>query len=458
MKTILAVDDSVINLKSITKYLSGKHKVVAVSSAKDGFTYLENHRPDLILLDILMPEMDGFEMMEIMRNDGRYKDIPVIFLTADDNKENELRGLRMGAMDFIVKPFEPDIAITRINKALELDSLRHCLEEEVASKTRELEVMQVYASEAKEEANKDVLTGLWNRRYIEKEVNDYLSEPDAKGAIFMIDIDDFKGINDRYGHIFGDEILINIANTIIACIREDDIACRIGGDEFYVFLRGINNVREVSSIAKELLKNLNENVKYPDTNGSVGASIGIAIAKSDGNDFESLYSNADKALYHTKNNGKNNFHFYSKEVNRNMEHDSTQEDLDYIRKLLTEDNVSGSYLVEYEGFKNIARFIQRNVERNGKEVVYILFTLDNVKTDKISPDDINPIMHKLESSIKNVLRIGDVTTRYSNKQMIVILMNAGTDDAVAVAERVKKDFDGKAGLTDLTLRYDIQNI
>lgn len=451
MKTILAVDDSVINLKSITKYLSAMHKVVAVSSAKDGFAYLEKHRPDLILLDILMPEMNGFEMMEIMKKDERYNDIPVIFLTADNNKENELEGFRMGAVDFIVKPFEPDIAITRINKALELDSLRHRLEQEVASKTRELEVTQV-------EANKDVLTGLWNRRYIEKQVDDYLSEPDAKGAIFMIDIDDFKGINDRYGHIFGDEILIDIANTITDCIGEDDIACRIGGDEFYVFLRGINDVEEISGIAKKLLEQLNERVRYPDTKGSVGASIGIAIAKGDGSTFDILYSNADKALYHTKTNGKNSFHFYNKEVNKSVEHDSTQEDLDYIRKLLMEDSVKGSYLVEYEGFKNIARFVHRNVERNGKEVVYILFTLDNDNSEEISPEEINPIMHKLEDTIKNMLRIGDVTTRYSNKQMIVILMDASTDNAVSVAERVKEDFYEKNKLNKLKLRYDIQNI
>lgn len=451
MKTILAVDDSALNLKLIIKYLSGRHKVVAVSSAKDGLAYLEKHIPSLILLDILMPEMNGFEMMEIIKKDERYKDIPVIFLTADNNTDNEIKGFQMGAVDFISKPFDANVVITRIEKALETESLKNHLE-------KKLEVMQTYANEVQEEANKDVRTGLWNRRYIAKQVDEYLQKPEACGAIFMIDIDDFKGINDRYGHILGDEILINIADTIRECIGEDDIACRIGGDEFYIFIRGISDTHKIAAIAKELLQKLNTNVCYPDGRGSVGASIGIAMAKTDGNNFETLYSNADKALYHTKNNGKNSYHFFGKEVNGNAEYDSTQEDLNYIRKLLREDDVNGSYLVEYEGFKNIARFIKRNVNRSGNDVVYILFTLDNDTQTLMSSEDIAIAMKQLEVTIREVLRTGDVTTRYSSRQMIVILMNADINDAKLVVERVKADFLNKLTVSDIVLREDIQYI
>lgn len=453
MKTILAVDDSIVNLKSIKKLLSERYKVVAVASARDGLQYLEKHIPDLILLDILMPEMDGFQMLEILKKKAEYREIPVIFLTADDNKENESKGINMGAMDFIVKPFVPEVVISRIEKALELDSHRLHLEKEVASKTKELEEMQEYANEAQNEASKDALTGLWNRRYIEKEVNDYLAKDGAKGAIFMIDIDDFKGINDRFGHICGDEILINIANTIRECISDDDIGCRIGGDEFYIFIRGINDIGRISEIARKLLNELNKNVKYPDTKGSVGASIGISIAKGDGDTFETLYANADKALYHTKNNGKNNFHFFNKEVNKTVEQDSTEEDLDYIRKILMEDDVTGSYLVEYKSFKNIARFIQRNVKRNGNDVAYILFTLE-----KASSEGITNQIKVLEDTIKNMLRAGDVTTRYSHKQMIAILMDVNLENATMVAERVKSDFYTRIEDTSVELRYDIQKL
>ena len=182
------------------------------------------------------------------------------------------------------------------------------------------------------------------------------------------------------------------------------------------------------------------------------------MAKTDGNNFETLYSNADKALYHTKNNGKNSYHFFGKEVNGNAEYDSTQEDLNYIRKLLREDDVNGSYLVEYEGFKNIARFIKRNVNRSGNDVVYILFTLDNDTQTLMSSEDIAIAMKQLEVTIREVLRTGDVTTRYSSRQMIVILMNADINDAKLVVERVKADFLNKLTVSDIVLREDIQYI
>lgn len=135
----MAVDDSVMNLKSIKRLLSDRYKVIAVSSATDAMSYLEHAVPDLILLDVMMPETDGFEMMEILKKEPGLSNIPVIFLTADNDKEKELKGFRMGAVDFIVKPFEPDIVLSRIDKTIELENLRHHLESEVRIKTREIE-------------------------------------------------------------------------------------------------------------------------------------------------------------------------------------------------------------------------------------------------------------------------------------------------------------------------------
>lgn len=119
MKTILVVDDSVINLKNVKRTLSDKYKVVPVSSAKDGLAFLKIGTPDLILLDVMMPEMDGLEMMEILSGNDQYRKIPVVFLTANEDSEREDKGIKMGARDFIRKPIEPQDMIDRISKILE---------------------------------------------------------------------------------------------------------------------------------------------------------------------------------------------------------------------------------------------------------------------------------------------------------------------------------------------------
>ncbi len=670
MKTILAVDDSVINLKSIKRLLSDKYKVVAVNSAADALIYLKGNIPDLILLDILMPDMDGFEMMEELRKDSRYDSIPVIFLTADNDKEKELRGFRMGAMDFIVKPFEPDIVRSRIEKTLELEGLRHNLEEQVEQKTSEIQnitlqsimavantvdskeylakhhsvnvariseeiakrlgwnsdkitnlhyiallhdignigipdnlfnktgrftkeeyslvkrhtiigadildntsidmaregarfhherydgqgypdnragedipieariiavadaydamsndrsykkkmnqdqiveeltkerghqfdplltdimidiiregeaehivmqstptiskgivgestsllqkVMTEYAVEAQNEANKDPLTGLWNRKYAASQVNRMLSQPEPHGTAFMIDIDNFKGINDRFGHIAGDEILIDIAKVLSDVVRQNDIACRIGGDEFFLFFNEMDNTATIRSLAARLIKSLNDKVKYPDGKCGVCASVGVAIAPKDGTEFEILYFNADKALYHAKNNGKNTYHFFSNDVEEENPLDGIQEDLLYIRKMLQEQEpIKGSYCVEYEGFKNISRFIRRGMERNERQVVYILFTLTGREGAGPNVDTVQPMINCLEDVIKESLRVGDVATRYSNSQMVVILMDTNMENADAVANRIFSDFLKRISDTEVELHYDLQQL
>ncbi len=670
MKTILAVDDSVINLKAIKRLLSDRYKVIAVSSAADALLYLKAARPDLILLDVLMPEMDGFQMMEIMKENPATADIPVIFLTADNDKEKELKGFRMGAMDFIVKPFEPDIVLSRIEKTIELENLRHNLEREVILKTKEIEkitlqsvmsvantvdskdkytkghsvkvaklseelarrmgwdderimnihyiallhdigkigipdnligkpgrytkeeyglvkrhtiigadilenisiknakvgakyhhewyngkgyneglegdaipiearviavadaydamasdrsyrkclkeedivkeftegrgtqfdpviadtmlamiedgtaagiisheiedfsegivgesasllqkVMTEYAVEAQTEAYKDPLTGLWNRKYSVQAVDRLLSQPDASGTAFMIDLDNFKAINDNYGHIVGDEVLASVAKVLMDIVRQSDIACRIGGDEFFLYFNDMDNTATVHNLAARLIKTLNEKVKYPDHNRGMAASVGIAIAPKDGDTFEKLYSNADKALYHAKNNGKNVFHFFSDEADHCITADSIQEDLDYIRKMLSEQEpIQGSYYVEYEGFKNISRFIRRSLVRKDQEVVYILFTITGKNGKGIDVDSIPEMMTGLEGAIKDSLRVGDVATRYSSTQMVVILTDTDSEKSSMIANRIFADYIKRIQIKDTELHYDIQKL
>ena len=182
----------------------------------------------MILLDINMPEMDGFEVLKRIRKTEHCKDIPVIFLTADNDSETETRCFKEGAIDYITKPFVPEVMRSRVGRALELEELRCSLARRLEQKTREV-------SDMKNKSCQDALTGLWNRAYTEETVNAMISQG-TTGALMMIDLDNFKAINDNYGHIAGDRTLKMFADTLRDLAGEHDVLCRIGGDEFVVFI------------------------------------------------------------------------------------------------------------------------------------------------------------------------------------------------------------------------------
>ncbi|MDE6320373.1 MAG: response regulator, partial [Lachnospiraceae bacterium] len=144
-KIILIVDDDRLTLATAQKLLEGKYRVVAVNSGKQAYKYLERHTPDLILLDINMPEIGGFEVMETLRQDKRWSKIPVIFLTADRSAETETECFRVGANDYIAKPFEPNVILGRIRSTIELDGYRRDLQRRLDEKTKEMERVTIQA-------------------------------------------------------------------------------------------------------------------------------------------------------------------------------------------------------------------------------------------------------------------------------------------------------------------------
>ena len=438
MRTILLVDDDKENLKSLKMLLSREYNVVAVCKGADALDYLAANTPDMVLLDIAMPDMDGFEVIEHMRGDGIAPEVPVIFITAESNTSMEVKGLNVGAVDYIVKPFEPEVIMSRIAKSIEMESMRHDLENQ---------------------AGRDPLTGLWNRKYAFKRVDDILSGMNSCGTVFMMDIDNFKCINDTFGHTFGDKILVDISNTIRKIVRRNDIACRLGGDEFFMFFPGIDETDKIRHLASRLIRALNDEVKYPDGVRGVRACIGIAVAPTCGTGVADLYDKADKALYYAKNHGKNTYHFYDSDMIYGSEGESRKENLEHIRSMLSEHGpLRGSYCVEYESFKNIARFIRRGQQRNKRNIVYILFTIEGAESRFKDVDDRYDALNRLEDSVRVSLRVGDVATRYSGSQIVAILMDAKEDDSAMVAERILGEFHRRAGMEDVRVEYDIQRL
>lgn len=433
MKHILIVDDNKTNLVAAKGALVDEYKVTPVTSGEQALRFLDKNVPDLILLDINMPEMDGFEVLERIRQMPECNHLPVVFLTADTDSETESKCLESGAQDFITKPFAPAVMRSRIGRILELEELRKGLVNRLDEKIREV-------SDIKSRSLQDALTGLWNRAYTEDAVTQ-LVRNGVKGALFMMDMDNFKAINDNYGHIAGDHTLKMFAETLKKYAHEGDVVCRIGGDEFMTFVVGGKSKEELGNHAMNIIQDMTLHMKESkfETNSSV--SVGIAQFPEDGNDFVTLYNSADKALYYVKQNGKSAYHFFSDQRANEGLRAGRLMDLSYLRDIMNRSDAGkGSYILDFDNFHHVYNFIRRSVERNNRNVQIILFTLnsDNLRED---PNEIERAMELLESAVVASLRRVDVSARYSSRQMVVILVDANEENGGVVAKRILSYFE-----------------
>ena len=434
MKTILVVDDDNLTLALAKSVLSEKYKVVPVIKGKRALAYLENSKCDIILLDINMPEMDGFEVLSRIREMEQCRNIPVIFLTADIDAETETRCFKEGAVDFIGKPFVPDVMLSRISRLLELEELRNNLADRLEQKTREV-------SDIKRKSQQDALTGLWDRIYTEEKVNEML-ESGTEGALFMIDIDNFKPINDNYGHMAGDETLKMLGNILRELSSEGDVICRIGGDEFVVFLKDVISKTDLKNRASELISTFESKVKELGYETNTSLSIGISTTTEAGKEFNKLYNSADKALYHVKENGKKSYHFFSDRLRAENSRAAQTIDLKYLKDLMhRSDSIKGPYCMDFESFHHVYHFICRLVDQSRRDAQMLLFTIN--KREDLQPDEAEAklILDLLEEAVFTSMRRSDVFTRYSDKQLIVILMDTNNDGGGAVAKRIVEKFD-----------------
>lgn len=435
-KHILMVDDVTTNLKCAGEVLKDTYKLSMAKSGKQALQFLKKAKPDLILLDINMPDMDGYQTMKKIKSNPDFMDIPVVFLTADSETESEIEGFRLGAMDFIRKPFEPEVLLGRIDKILQIEETKKLLTIE---------------------ANKDVLTGLWNRKYFEQNINKAGIDGEV-GTFILFDMDNFKLINNNFGHIMGDEVLIKFSEALVENTKDGDIACRLGGDEFALFLKEETDSNDLENRMRKLLEEIELHINFiQGQDEHVSVSAGIALMPKDGVDFITLYNKADKALYHVKQNGKRGYHLYhDKEQYSFSMNGDTHIDLMLLRNMFEERDIQyGAYHIEYQDFKRIYQFVERCVERSNQEVQIVLFTLNGIKVENAS---LTEIIHNLNEVISGALRKGDVATRYSNTQYVVILMDASLVNGRRVAERVIKKCSALCEKAGLVLKYDIQSV
>ena len=288
--TILIVDDENMNLKILSSILIPEYTIFTATNGKNALEKTKEFKPDLILLDIIMPEMDGYQTLaEIKKCEDIHK-TPVIFITGLNTNEAEEKGLALQAVDYITKPFSSMIVKLRVHNHIK-----------IINQMRTIERLSMV----------DQLTNLPNRRCF----NDRMDMEWRKAirektpiSILIIDIDNFKSVNDTYGHQHGDTVLQIIANILTQSLkRPGDLASRWGGEEFIILLPNTNMDASVS-IAEKIRINIEKteiSYKYISTM-SVTVSIGVnsEIPEQDSS-IETFISNADKLLYTAKDSGRN---------------------------------------------------------------------------------------------------------------------------------------------------------
>ncbi|MDD2620110.1 MAG: diguanylate cyclase [Syntrophomonadaceae bacterium] len=289
--SILIVDDELSNLNVLAEILKNKYKIILSKNGKQALELAIKQPPDLVLLDIIIPDMNGYEILYAFKNNNLLKDIPVIFITALSNDADEEKGLLLGAVDYISKPFTPSIVKARVNNHMKIVRQRKLIESiAMLDSLTEIPNRRNYNSRIEME---------WNRAVREKTVL----------SLLIIDIDCFKGLNDQYGHSKGDEALKMVAHTIFNMInRPADFAARIGGEEFAVLLPNTpaEGARQKAELIRAAIQSLGISHHYSPVCSVLTVSIGgTSCWPNNENHLEDFINAADKLMYKAKKEGRN---------------------------------------------------------------------------------------------------------------------------------------------------------
>ena len=310
---ILIVDDTRANLVALNVLLKPiEAQIVTADSGEQALLAAEQEdNIALILLDVQMPVMDGFEVARLLHENERTRSIPIIFITATQDDGQIEKAYLSGAVDYIEKPIRKTVLISKVRVFLDLWSLRHGLE---------IEVEQRRAAEHRVEhlATHDPLTNLSNRRGLYEELNELIYRSQRysfSSAVIYVDLDGFKHVNDHFGHEAGDQLLIQVAANFKSIVRQTDSIARIGGDEFIVLLTDIDSETTLITKIEKLLAEASRPLEFKGHKFSVGASIGVALFPDHGEDAETLLHHADQAMYQAKNQGKHTFRFFTEDIN-----------------------------------------------------------------------------------------------------------------------------------------------
>ncbi|MEM7738753.1 MAG: diguanylate cyclase [Deinococcota bacterium] len=302
---ILVVDDVAANLKILNSLLSEHgYKVRPVTSGAHALTAVGASLPDLILLDIRMPDMDGFEVCRQLKADSISQAVPIIFISAFDDVTSKVTSFELGGVDYITKPFEEAEVIARVSTHVSLYRLRLKLHQQLLA-------LEDANARIKELSIRDELTGLYNRRHFNEAALQAFSAAQryAKPLTVVIgDIDFFKRVNDTFSHAIGDDVLKTVARLLTQERREADIVARYGGEEFVIALPEtlLENGRQACEVLRQRIE------AYPWEAVAPGLTITMSMglcADTSLSSLEEMLNCADKKLYEAKAAGRNNVQY-----------------------------------------------------------------------------------------------------------------------------------------------------
>jgi len=336
---ILAIDDTPANLQVLAAALTLDFNLQIATSGPVGLAAAAKAPPDLILLDVMMPGMDGFEVCRRLKADPVLQAIPVIFITATTDRNAEEMGLALGAVDYISKPIKVEIAKLRIRNLLEREALR-----------RQLERIAHY----------DVLTKLPNRALLSDRMNQAMLQAQRRNdklAVVFLDLDGFKTVNDTHGHEAGDFLLVTLAERMQEALRDSDTLARFGGDEFVTVLPDLATITSCTPVLTRLLQAAAQPVQYGQLTLQVSASLGVSFyPQAQEMDADQLLRQADQAMYQAKQSGKNRFHIFDAKQDRSVR--DQNENMQGIARALTQ----GEFVLHYQPKVNMRTGVVRGAE------------------------------------------------------------------------------------------------
>ncbi len=323
LKDILIVDDTIENLRVLSSILSEQgYNVRKATGGKMALKVVETLPPDLIMLDIMMADMSGYEVCKALKENPHTADIPVIFLSALDDVFDKVKAFEMGGIDYISKPFQMEEVLVRVKNQLALRTaqkkvyqLNNQLEKRVEERTQQL---QKANQKLQEMALYDGLTGLANRNLLIEQLKQSLAlsklDETYQFAVLFLDCDRFKIVNDSLGHLVGNLLLKKIGQALQNILEKNDIIARVGGDEFAILLADISGQNQAQQLAQNILNLLKQPFYCNNQEIFINVSIGIVFGHSNYDTPENIIRDADMAMYKAKSLGRGQYQIFTPEM------------------------------------------------------------------------------------------------------------------------------------------------
>ncbi len=419
---VVVVDDEALSLMNARNLLNEEDmQVSCLRSGKDLMKFVNKNEPDVILLDVMMQGMDGFETLSALREfekeEGRRR-TPVIFLTGDNDSDTVQRGLKAGAADFISKPFDRKIMVSRIHKTIANSNVMKSLVEE---------------------ASQDKLTGFLNKEIGRRRISELCST--KVGALGVMNFDNFKMVNEIYGSNMGDRLLKAFADIVRSNTRTGDVVSRVGGDEFIGFFSGMTEEMAVASLSARLNEQLNQRARAlmgEDYDIPLGISIGIVFIPDQANAYETAFKYADEAIYRVKQIGKHGYGIYSSDKNDEQEV-NIESEYKHLSKLVDEyaEN-NGALCVGRDPYANIFSYVYKLSKVFGHDVVKALFVLK--KDSSVESYIFKDAKKKFIEIIREFVGEIDIIVPNKQNEFMVLFPQAEDREAKATADKIAAEW------------------